>query len=316
MKKFFGKDQSRRFNAYVLYLKERFGGRVQKLSIDAGFTCPNRDGTVGRGGCTYCNNNAFSPSYCSPDKSVEKQLEEGIAFHKKRYRSAVSYLAYFQAYTNTYAPLEELEGIYKPALEHPQVIGLVLGTRPDCVDDKLLDYFAGLNKEKFVVIEYGIESCLDRTLERINRGHDFAASEAAIRKTGERDIRTGAHMILGLPGESEQDMVDQAGIVSELPLHSIKYHQLQIVRNTVLGQQYQRDPSGIPVLDLLEYVDLVIRVLEHLTPDIYIERLAGEVNPQYLLAPNWELRSDQVLNMIEKRMKELDTWQGRHYASD
>lgn len=312
MRKFFGKDQSRRFNAYVFYLKERFGGRVQKLSVDAGFTCPNRDGTVGRGGCTYCNNNAFSPSYCSPGKSVEQQLEEGMDFHKKRYRSAVGYLAYYQAYTNTYAPLDELKRIYQPALEHPQVIGLVVGTRPDCVDDKLLDYFAELNREKFVVIEYGVESCLDRTLERVNRGHDFAASKTAIRKTAERGIQTGAHMILGLPGENEKDMVDQAAIMSELPLHSIKYHQLQIVRGTVLGKQYERDPSGITVPGLLEYIDLVIRVLEHLSPDIFVERLVGEVNPRYLLAPNWELRSDQVLNMIEERMEELNTYQGRH----
>ncbi len=198
----------RRFNSYSRYFRERFGGRIQKVAINAGFTCPNRDGTVATGGCTFCNNEAFNPSYCSPEKSVGRQIAEGIEFHRGRYPKADRFLAYFQAFSNTHAPLSELKKIYDRALEVPGVAGLVIGTRPDCVDGQKLDYFAALAERHYVILEYGIESCYDETLRRINRGHDFAAAAAAIEQTARRGIHTGAHFILGLPGETEQMMIE------------------------------------------------------------------------------------------------------------
>ena len=229
---------SRRFNAYSNYFLKEFGERVQKLSIDAGFTCPNRDGTVGTGGCTYCNNDAFNPSYCSPSKSINQQIIEGIEFHQKRYRRANKYLAYFQPFSNTYAPLDKLRNIYHEALKFPEVIGLVIGTRPDCIDDKKLEFFSELSKKYYVIIEYGIESCYDKTLERVNRGHSFEQSVKAITKTAQKGIKTGAHIIFGLPGETKQEMLDEADILSELPLNNIKFHQLQIIKDTEMAIRY------------------------------------------------------------------------------
>ncbi len=220
---------NRRFNSYTEYFKKHFGERVQKVTIDAGFTCPNRDGLLARGGCTYCNNDAFNPSYCQPIKSVTQQIEEGVEFHKVRYRRATKYLAYFQAYSNTYAPLEELKKIYDQALSFPGVVGLVIGTRPDCIDDEKLEYFSKLSEQYYIIIEYGIESCYNKTLEFINRQHTFEQSAEAIIKTAEYGINTGAHIIFGLPGESRDKMLQEAKILSELPISNIKFHQLQIV---------------------------------------------------------------------------------------
>ncbi|MFP4019832.1 MAG: TIGR01212 family radical SAM protein, partial [Bacteroidales bacterium] len=201
---------NRRFNTYSNYFKKIFGERVQKVTIDAGFTCPNRDGTKGWGGCTYCNNKAFNPSYCNPEKSVRQQIEEGIEFHRKRYRRADKYLAYFQAYSNTYASVEKLQEIYNQALEFPQIKGLVIGTRPDCIDDEKLNYFASLSRKYYIMIEYGIETVYNPTLERINRGHSVEDSILAIEKTAARGIKTGAHIIFGLPGEMKEDMLKEA----------------------------------------------------------------------------------------------------------
>ena len=198
----------RRFNAYSNYFRSLYGARVQKVSIDAGFTCPNRDGTRGTGGCTYCNNDAFNPSYCIPEKSVSQQIEEGIQFHKWRYNEAVSYLAYFQAYSNTYAPVEKLRRLYSEALEYPGVIGLIIGTRPDCIDDEKLTLLKELSDKYYVAIEYGIESCYNRTLSRINRGHTFEEAVQAVEQTSALGIKTGAHFIFGLPGESRQEIED------------------------------------------------------------------------------------------------------------
>ena len=213
---------SRRYNAYANYFRKEFGERVQKLSIDAGFTCPNRDGTRGSGGCTYCDNDAFNPSYCLPEKSIGQQIREGMEFHQARYRRAGSFLAYFQAYSNTYAPLSVLKEIYQQALQVPGVAGLVIGTRPDCIDDEKLEYFRELGKSKYVILEYGIESCYDRTLERINRGHNFEEAVVALEKTAACGIKTGVHMIFGLPGESKEDMLKEADILSGLPINNIK----------------------------------------------------------------------------------------------
>ena len=234
----------RRFNSYNEYFKKTFGQRVQKLSIDAGFTCPNRDGTVGRGGCTFCNNDAFNPSYCQPEKSIRQQIEEGKQFHAWRYRRAIDYLAYFQAFSNTFAPLEHLKKIYDEALAVDGIIGLVIGTRPDCIDDEKLDYFQELSKNHYLIIEYGIESCYDETLERINRGHTFGQSVEAIEKTTSRGIKTGAHIIFGLPGETTAQMMAEAEILSKLPLNTLKFHQLQIVKNTSMALEYLNQPEN------------------------------------------------------------------------
>ncbi len=307
---------TRRFNAYSNYIKKVFGERVQKVTIDAGFTCPNRDGSVGSGGCSFCNNNAFNPSYCQPNKSVVQQIDEGIEFHVGRYRRSSKYLAYFQAYSNTYASIEQLKEIYEPALNHPAIHGIAIGTRPDCVDETKLDYFAQLAKKTYLTMEYGIESCNDATLIRVNRGHDFAKSEWAIHETARRGIHCAGHMIIGLPGESKKQMLAGADVISSLPLTSIKFHQLQLVRGTLMEQEYNQQPEDFHFFELDEYIDFIIDYTEKLNPEIVIERYAGEATPDYNITPiMWGLRYDQVLNLLEKRMKERDSYQGKYYKS-
>ncbi len=304
----------RRFNSYNEYFKKTFGQRVQKLSIDAGFTCPNRDGTVGTGGCTFCNNDAFNPSYCQPAKSIKQQIYEGKQFHAWRYRRAVDYLAYFQAFSNTFAPLEQLKKIYDEALAVDGIIGLVIGTRPDCVDDEKLDYFEELSKKHYLIIEYGIESCYDETLVKINRGHTFSQSVEAIQKTAARGIKTGAHLIFGFPGETKDQIMAEAEIISKLPLDTLKIHQLQIVKSTKLAFDYSNHPENFSFFTLEEYIELVINFLELLNPAIVIERFAGEVPPRFLAGPGWGIiRYDQILQKIEKRMEERNTWQSQKF---
>ena len=308
---------NKRYNSYNEYFKRTFGGRVQKVSIDAGFTCPNRDGTAGTGGCTYCNNDAFNPSYCHPSKPVTQQIEEGIEFHKIRYRRASEYLAYFQTYSNTYAPLSELKQLYDQALGYPGIRGLVIGTRPDCIDDEKISYFSKLSQKFYVIIEYGIESTSDETLKMINRGHTFRQSVDAIKKTAAAGIKTGAHLIFGLPGESAEQMVSGAQMVARLPLTTIKFHQLQIVRNTTMADQYLVDPGAFTLFPLEEYIDLIVRITELMNPAIVIERFTGEVPPVYLLSKPWSaLRADQVMVMIENELEKRNTWQGRLFSND
>jgi radical SAM protein (TIGR01212 family) len=302
----------KRYNSYSDYFRTHFGERVQKLAIDAGFTCPNRDGAVGWGGCAYCNNDAFNPSYCTPQKSITQQLEEGIEFHRVRYRKANSYLAYFQAYSNTYAPLNRLAAAYEEALSVPGVIGLVIGTRPDCVNDEILDYLAGFSCH--VVIEYGIESCYDRTLERINRGHTFAQSVAAIENTAKRGIHTGAHLIFGLPGESREEMLAEASIINQLPLNTLKIHQLQIPVHTAFACQYAEHPEDFHLFGCTEYIDFIVQFLELLRPDLVVERFANEMPPRYLSGPGWgRIRNVELWRMLEQRLEECDTRQGKNY---
>lgn len=305
---------NRRFNAYADYFRKVFGERVQKLSVNAGFTCPNRDGTKGRGGCTFCDNRAFSPSYNEPSKPVRQQLDEGIEFHRNRYRKVSKYLAYFQAYSNTYAPVEELRRIYRPALEHPDVVGIVIGTRPDCVDNAQLEYFEQLAKETYLVIEYGIESIHDATLEAINRGHTFAATRRAITETATKGIRTGGHMIIGLPGETPGQWMQDAAVLSELPLHSIKFHQLQIIKGTVMARQYRNDPGRFHFFQMEEYLQIMADVVEQLRPELVVERIAGEVNPGTAARAGWGTRYDRVLARFEEILEERNTWQGRLYG--
>lgn len=302
----------RRFNSYSAFLTGLFGSRVQKISIDAGFSCPNRDGKISTGGCTFCSNAAFNPSYCKPEKSIRQQIEEGIEFHQRRYRRVNKYLAYFQPYSNTYKPLEELKRIYQQALEISEIIGIVIGTRPDLIDEPLLHHLNDIQKTHYVMLEYGVESVYDETLKRINRGHDYATAERAIRLTAQYGIPCGAHFIFGLPGETKAMMLDAAGVISQLPLTTVKFHQLQIFKGTKIAEEYLEHPEAFYLFDLEEYIDFVIDFAERLNPDIVIERFAGEVPPRYLISEPWmKLRYDQVLSRIEKRMEERETWQGR-----
>ncbi|PKP48695.1 MAG: TIGR01212 family radical SAM protein [Bacteroidetes bacterium HGW-Bacteroidetes-11] len=303
---------NKRYNSYNEYFKRTFGSRVQKVSVDAGFTCPNRDGTAGLGGCTYCNNDAFNPSYCQPSKSITQQINEGIEFHKVRYRRAMRYLAYFQTYSNTYAPLSRLKEIYDEALQHPDIIGLVIGTRTDCMDDEKLQYFASLSQRYYVIIEYGLETTNNLTLAEINRGHNYEQAETMIRKTASFGIKTGIHLIFGLPGESREEMLSRAEVVSGLPLNTIKFHQLQIVKDTVMARQFEENPDYFTLFSLDEYVEFIVAFIERLNPDFVIERFTGEVPPRFLLSQPWgNLRADQVAVMIEAELEKRDTWQGR-----
>ncbi len=301
----------RRFNSYAAYFRRLFGHRMQKVTVNAGFTCPNRDGSIGHGGCTFCDNAAFTPSYCRPEKSITRQIEEGIEFHRRRYRTAQRYLAYFQSYSNTYAPLERLRECYDEALAHPEVAGITVGTRPDCVDERKLDYFAELARRKYVAIEYGVESTYDATLRRINRGHDFAAAERAVRLTAERGIHVGAHFILGLPDESDLMMIAQAERINSLPLDTVKFHQLQLFRGTPLAAEYDAHPERFRFRTVDEYLDLFVEILRRLRPGIVIERFAGEAPPRYHHIEGWGLiRNETLMAMLDRKLESCDACQG------
>ena len=306
---------SDRYYSYKQFLLEHFGETVLKLPIDAGFSCPNRDGTVGTGGCTYCLNEAFSPRYCSSEKDILQQIDEGIEFHSQRGRESNIYLAYFQSFSNTHAPLEKLQELYETALSHPKVKGLVIGTRPDCVDEEKLNYLKTLSQKHFISVEYGIESCYDRTLQRINRGHDFATAQRAVEQTASKGLHTGAHFIIGLPGETVEDWLNGIELMNQLPLNSIKFHQLQIIKGTAMEQDFKEHPEEFQALDMSTYIDLMVEMIKRLRPDISIERFAAEVPPKYLSASPWQLqRYDVILQRIRQRLEELDVWQGECFA--
>jgi radical SAM protein (TIGR01212 family) len=306
------KPMKKRYLNYNQVLKSEFSERIQKISINAGFTCPNRDGSKGTGGCTYCNNQTFSPEYCQSAKTVSQQIEEGIAFFHHKYQSQF-YLAYFQSYTNTYDSIENLKAIYEEALSYPNVVGIVVGTRPDCVTDELLDYFAEQSKQYYVMIEYGIESTNDETLLFINRGHNFTCAEKAISETAKRGIRVGAHIILGLPNESRGTILSHADKLSDLPLNCLKIHQLQLVKGTRMAQQYAEHPEWFHLYSADEYIDLAIDFLEKLNPEIAIERFVSQSPKELLIAPTWGLKNFEFTDKIEKRLKERDTWQGKFF---
>lgn len=301
-----------RYNDFAGFLAGEFPFKVQKISVNAGFTCPNRDGTKGFGGCTYCNNQTFNPAYCRDDRSVTMQLEEGKRFFARKYPQ-MKYLAYFQAYTNTYGELELLKRMYEEALAVEGVVGLVIGTRPDCMPDSLLDYLEEVNRRTFLLVEYGIESADDRTLERINRGHSFACTEDAVRRTAARGIRTGGHVILGLPGESREDLIKQAERLSELPLTTLKMHQLQLIRGTRMAHEYALHPEEFHLFSADEYIDLVIDYVEHLRSDLILERFVSQSPRELLIAPDWGLKNHEFTDRVKKRMKERDAWQGKAY---
>lgn len=301
---------TRRFNDFSTHFRRLFTGRVQKISINAGFTCPNRDGSRGVGGCTYCNNQTFSPTYCNLEHPVLLQLQHGVDFFAKKYPD-MQYLAYFQSYTNTYAPFDHLIKLYEEALQFPDVIGLVVSTRPDCVDGYLLDYFARLSEKKYVMIEYGVESHKNETLAKINRGHTFEESVNALTETAKRNIRTCAHMILGLPDETRNDFLEQAAVVSQLPLQNLKLHQLQIHKNSVMGHQYLQNAADFTIFSIDEYVELIVDYLELLNPSIIAERFTSESPDNLLIAPRWGLKNFEFVAKVDKRLKERNSWQGR-----
>lgn len=307
--------ENKPYNEFSDFLKDVFPGKVQKISLNAGFTCPNRDGTKGFGGCTYCNNQTFSPEYCHTEKSITRQLEEGVAFFARKYPE-MRYLAYFQAYTNTYDTTERLIAKYEEALRFPGVCGLIVGTRPDCMPGDLLDYFSDLSKHSFVLVEYGVESTLDKTLRRINRGHTYAEAEEAIRRTASRGIYTGAHLILGLPGESREEILSHAGRISKLPLTTLKLHQLQLIRNTRMAKEFEESPADFHLYSVDEYIDLVIDFVERLNPDIVVERFVSQSPKELLIAPDWGLKNYEFTAKVLKRFAERNTWQGRRYGGE
>ena len=296
---------------YADYCRRLFGTTVQKIAVDGGFTCPNRDGTLGTTGCTFCNGEAFAPAYCRTAGSITRQIEEGIRFHTRRHRKASRYVAYFQSYSNTYAPLEVLHSRYEEALSHPMISGLVVSTRPDCVNDATLNLLQTLSGQKYVAVEYGIESCYNETLRHIQRGHDFACTVNAIHATAARGIHIGGHLILGLPGESREQMLAEADILSSLPIDTLKLHQLQLLRGSELERLWHTDPTVVPSpFTVEEYVSLVADFLRRLRPDITIERLAAEVPPRYQADPSrsWlhddgsHVRPDDIARLVAQRL--------------
>ena len=301
------------YNEFPYFLKRYFPFKVQKISLNAGFTCPNRDGTKGQGGCTYCNNQTFNPDYCRTEKSISQQLEEGKLFFAHKYPE-MRYLAYFQAYTNTYSELETLKRKYEEALSVDGVVGLVIGTRPDCMPDSLLHYLEILNKQTFLLVEYGIETTNNETLKRINRGHSYEATADAVQRTAGSGILTGGHVILGLPGESHNDIVAQAGELSKLPLSTLKMHQLQLIRGTRMAREYQQNPADFHLFtDVDEYIELVIDYVEHLRPDIVLERFVSQSPRELSIAPDWGLKNDEFTARVQKRMKERGAYQGKEF---
>ncbi len=291
------------YNDFGTWIRKRFPDfRVQKISIDAGFSCPNRDGRISSGGCTYCDNRTFNPSYCDRKKSIAEQLEEGKRFFARKYPD-MKFLAYFQAYTNTYAKVEELRAMYEEALAVDDVVGIVIGTRPDCVSDELLDYLEKLSHRTFVLVEYGIESTNDETLRRINRGHDFACSRDAVERTHRRGILTGGHIIIGLPGEDAEESLRQAPVISSLPLDILKIHQMQIIKGTRLAQEYAEHPFHVYTVE--EYIDVIVRYIQLLRKDLVLERFVSQSPKSLLVAPKWGLKNYEFANLLNNRLKQM-----------
>ena len=295
------------YNDYGTWIRRQFPYRVQKISIDAGFTCPNRDGRISTGGCIYCDNRTFNPSYCQRRHSVTQQLEEGKRFFAHKYPD-MKYLAYFQAFTNTYAPLDHLKALYAEALQVEDIVGIVIGTRPDCVSDELLDYLAELNQRTFVLVEYGVESTNNDTLLRINRGHTFEQSADAIQRTHQRGLLTGAHIILGLPGEDADESLRQASVISSLPIDILKIHQMQIIRGTRLATEYEQQPFHIYTVD--EYIQLIAGYIQRLRPDMILERFVSQSPKELLIAPHWGLKNYEFTNLLVNYLKQHKIFQG------
>lgn len=292
---------------YGTWIRHRFPFRVQKISIDAGFTCPNRDGRISTGGCIYCDNRTFNPAYCQRQDSITQQLEAGKQFFARKYPE-MKYLAYFQAYTNTYASISHLRELYEEALSVKDIVGIVIGTRPDCISDELLDYLEDLNRRTFLIVEYGVESANDDTLRRINRGHSFAQSRLAIEKTHQRGILTGAHIILGLPGEDAQENLRQAPLISSLPIDILKIHQMQIIRDTRLADEFEREPFHIYSVN--EYIELIANYIQRLRKDLVLERFVSQSPKELLITPQWGLKNHEFTDLLNNYLKNHQIHQG------
>ena len=303
----------RRYHAWNEHVKTRYGGRVQKVSVLAGFTCPNRDGLVGTGGCTFCNNASFTPGYLNKRQPIGQQIDAGLDFLQRRYPGTLRYIAYFQSYSNTYGEFERLRACYEEALAHPQISGLAIGTRPDCLPDEVLDYLATLAREHIIELEIGVESCNDVALARVNRGHDFASSVDAIHRAAARGLEVTAHLMLGLPGESHASMLDGARQLSALPIRALKLHQLQLVRGTALAREWQRDPEAVPLLEEQACIDLLADFIERLSPEILLQRVGSEVPPAQKLAPLWNLRLSELAPRLSAELARRGSWQGCRY---
>ncbi len=308
-------QHSKRYNDYSSYNKKIFSSRIQKISINAGFSCPNRDGTKSTGGCIYCQNKTFNPFYCEPQKSITTQIEEGIQFFAKKYHTQ-KYLAYFQSYTNTYADISVLKKMFLEALSHQAVIGIVVATRPDCVDVEKIEFLQELAEKYYVSVEYGTESTKNETLTLINRCHTFEETEKAVQMTALRNIKIGLHLILGLPKESKSDMIEHAKKISRLPVDTLKLHQLQIIKNTVMEKYFLQQSFDFQLFNADEYIDLVIDFLENLNPQIIVERFISESPMEMILAPRWNgLKNFEFVHKLEKRLEERNSWQGKNFFS-
>lgn len=300
-------DMTLPYNDFGSWLRSHFPFKVQKISVDAGFSCPNRDGRISTGGCSFCNNSTFNPPYCDKNKKIKEQLETGKRFFSRKYPD-MRYLAYFQAYTNTYGTVEHLKTMYEEALETESVVGIVIGTRPDCVDDELLDYLAQLSRQTFVIVEYGIESANNDTLMRINRGHTFECSCRAIKETAERGIITGGHVILGLPGEDAEESLRQATLISSTKLNILKIHQLQIIRGTKLEREYQKNVFSL--YTAAEYISLLARYIRLLRKDLVLERFTSQSPKELLVAPDWGLKNHEFANLFVNYLRKNNIYQG------
>ena len=298
----------RRYNSFGSYIKKRFATTVYKVNVDAGFTCPNRDGTISTSGCIFCNNDSFRPGSCTPTLSISEQIRNGIAHVKKRYK-AERFLVYFQPYTNTYAPVDELERLYRKALSEPSVIGLAIGTRPDTVDEEKIALLETLAERYFILIEYGMQSIYEKTLEFINRGHDYNTFLKTIDLTKDRGIFIGAHVIVGFPTETKEEMLSMADEVSHIPIDFLKIHQLQVIKDTPLEIIYRERPFH--VFEYEEYLEFVTEFIERLSPRIVLQRLFATAPDSILIAPHWGKNRQEILRDIEKRLEEKDTYQGK-----
>ncbi len=308
-------NNNKRYNDYSSFIKTQFKERVQKISLNTGFSCPNRDGSKGVGGCTYCNNNTFNPDYCKPQKSITMQLDEGISFFSNKYKTQ-KYLAYFQAYTNTYADISLVKELFTEAISHPKVVGLVIGTRPDCVNEEIVAFLSNLAKQYHIALEFGVESTINRTLKVINRCHTYEETMAAYELSKNRGLHLGAHVIIGLPGETRDEMLHHAEELSKLPINSLKIHQLQIVKHTMMASQLEREPETFNLFGIDEYLEFITEFVARLRPDIIIDRFISESPAHLLLAPKWgELKNFEIVAKIDKLLIEKNLWQGKMLES-
>ena len=302
----------KRYNDYSSFIKLHFGERVQKISLDIGFSCPNRDGSKGFGGCTYCNNDTFNPDYCEPEKSIQQQLEQGIEFFARKGKNN-KYLAYFQAYTNTYSDFESLKKMYDEALSVPKVVGLVIGTRPDCISDEVIDYLSFLSKKYFISLEFGVESTNEKTLLAVNRCHTFEDTKNIFEKCKNKGFHLGAHIILGLPGETKEELLNHASEISKLPIDTLKIHQLQIVKNSIMAVQYKRNPENFNLFTVEKYIEFIAEFITLVRPSIIIERFISETPSDLLIAPKWGLKNFEMVAKIDKYLDLNNLWQGKNY---